>query len=224
MIDSPPPPMLLMMPVEAKIIEEIKPPEPEQLGDLKLYRIPEPTTIASLQVKQVRLLDRAAVPVERIYTATRNADETSGFAPARLVLRTRNDEVHHLGLPLPAGRVAVYQKVAERTLLFGLAELGDKAVDEEVELQFGDAPDLQVFQLSQRAWTGDGRTHDNIVEIDNAGREAAAFELEIVLGEGEAIVDADHEMGMKNGQPLFALSLPAGDKVSIHYRTKGPRP
>jgi len=37
--------------------------EQEQLGDLKLYRIPEPTTIASLQVKQVRLLDRAAVPV-----------------------------------------------------------------------------------------------------------------------------------------------------------------
>ncbi len=37
----------------------------EQLGDLKLYRVPERTTVASHQSKQVRLLDRTAIPVHR---------------------------------------------------------------------------------------------------------------------------------------------------------------
>ncbi|MEI9982531.1 MAG: hypothetical protein WDN69_04565 [Aliidongia sp.] len=141
------------------------------------------------------------------------------------MLRTKNDKAHHLGLPLPAGRMAAYQKVGERTLLFGRTELADKAEDEEVELQFGDAPDLQVIQASLPVKTDprSGRGgHDNLVEIDSERRETTQFELEILLKAGEKIVDADHTMTMKNGQPLFALSIPAGDKVSVHFRTEGP--
>jgi hypothetical protein len=41
----------------------------EQLGDLKLYRVPEPTTVASRQSKQVRLLDRTSIPFTRLYKA-----------------------------------------------------------------------------------------------------------------------------------------------------------
>jgi hypothetical protein len=217
-INSPPPPMAPMMPIETKIIEQVKPPEPEQLGDLKLYRIPQPTTIASLQVKQVRLLDRAAVPVAPIYAATLAAEQYAPFRPARLLLRTKNDKAHHLDLPLPAGRVAAYQKIGERTLLFGRTELADKAVDEEVELQFGEVPDVQVSQVSQ--WGSTRWEHVNAVEIDNARRETIAFELEILLEDGETITSADHARRMKNGHPLFALNLAAGDKVWIVYRTE----
>ena len=39
----------------------------EQLGDLKLYRVPQRTTVASRQSKQVRLLDRASIPVRRVF-------------------------------------------------------------------------------------------------------------------------------------------------------------
>jgi len=219
-IDSPPPAYMPKMAVDTKIIEEVKPPEQEQLGDLKLYRIPQTTTIASLQVKQVRLLDRAAVPVERIYTAALAADQVAYFRPAQLLLRTRNDKAHHLDLPLPAGRVTAYQKIGERTMLFGWTELADKAVDEEVELKFGEASDILVSQLSQRGATR--WTHDNVVEIDNAARETIAFELEIELEEGEKIVSSDHEQRMKNGHPIFALSLAAGDKAWIVYRTEAP--
>jgi hypothetical protein len=41
----------------------------EQLGDLKLYRVPEPTTVASRQSKQVRLLDRTSIPFTHLYKA-----------------------------------------------------------------------------------------------------------------------------------------------------------
>ena len=41
----------------------------EQLGDLKLYRVPERTTVASRQSKQVRLMDRPGIPVNSRFTA-----------------------------------------------------------------------------------------------------------------------------------------------------------
>ncbi len=75
----------------------------EQLGDLKLYRVPERTTLASRQSKQVRLLDRSRIPVALVYGADLNADETLSAAPARRWLRTRNTIANHLGLALPFG-------------------------------------------------------------------------------------------------------------------------
>src|ERR1700733_287041 len=45
----------------------------EQLGDLKLYRVPERTTLASRQSKQVRLMDQLAIPVTTLYEANLSA-------------------------------------------------------------------------------------------------------------------------------------------------------
>ena len=49
----------------------------EQLGDLKLYRVPETTDIASHQMKQVRLLDRFRIPVESFYRVDLDAKPRS---------------------------------------------------------------------------------------------------------------------------------------------------
>ena len=57
-------------PMAASALDAATPPPPEQLGDLKLYRVPQRTTVAALQMKQTRLIEQKGVPVERIYRAT----------------------------------------------------------------------------------------------------------------------------------------------------------
>src|SRR5882672_4964780 len=104
----------------------------EQLGDLKLYRVPDRTTVASRQSKQVRLLDRSSIPITRVYGAYLAADENAVSAPAHLLLRTMNDAAQHVGLPLPSGHVAVFAGTAGGTLLQHESNLRDLAVDEEV--------------------------------------------------------------------------------------------
>ena len=99
----------------------------EQLGDLKLYRVPEPTTVAARESKQVRLLDRTAVPVERIYRADIDPDTSGNFHPATALLLMKNDAAHHLGLPLPSGRVAIFQGGGMRPLVIGNAGIGVNA-------------------------------------------------------------------------------------------------
>src|SRR5580658_7995354 len=82
--------------------------EEEQLGDLKLYRVPERTTVASRESKQVRLLDRSAIPVTTLFRAEVTGDDPRTSFAAERLLRTVNDKANHLGLPLPSGSVAVF--------------------------------------------------------------------------------------------------------------------
>src|SRR3546814_18408736 len=67
-------------------------------------------------------------------------------SPAGVVLRTKNDAAHHLGLALPSGKVAVFERAGTRALLVGEAGIGDTTIDEEVEIALGPAPDVQVRQ------------------------------------------------------------------------------
>jgi len=100
----------------------------EQLGDLKLYRVPERTTVASRQSKQVRLMDRDHIPVTTMYGFDVSADDDEEDSrPAHRLLRTQNTLANQLGLPLPSGSVAVYGQRDGGTLLQHESKLKDLA-------------------------------------------------------------------------------------------------
>ena len=99
-----PSPMMALQAAEAKLVKA------EDLGDLKLYRVPERTAVASRQIKQVRLLDRHAVPIQLLYAATLRANNEFPTQATHKLLRTRNDSSHHLGLPLPSGRLSAFER------------------------------------------------------------------------------------------------------------------
>jgi hypothetical protein len=220
----------------AEVTLSAKKVEQEQLGDLKLYRVPDRTTVASRQSKQVRLLDRSGIPITRVYGADLAADENAASAPAHLLLRTMNNAANHLGLPLPSGRVAVFAARDGATLLEHESNLRDLAVDEEVEIDMGDSPDVQVTAAKEKTTIDPARTHElplvpgvlhlrsaqvetvNHVDISNASGTEIHFELRLQLPEGGRVVRADHPLGTKNGRPIFRLTIPANETVTLRYQ------
>jgi hypothetical protein len=210
--------------------------EQEQLGDLKLYRVPDRTTVASRQSKQVRLLDRSSVPIARVYGADLAADENAMLAPAHLLLRTTNTVGNHLGLPLPSGRVAVFAARDGETLLQHESNLRDLAVDEEVEIDMGVSPDVEVSAEKERTTIDPARTEVlplvpgvlelrspeietvNRVNASNARATEVHFELRLRLPEGGRVIRADHPLGSKNGRPIFRLTIPANGTVTLRYQ------
>jgi hypothetical protein len=207
------------------------PPPPEQLGDLKLYRVANLTTLAARQSKQVRLIDQADVPFTRVTTIDLVANGASQ-GPAASLLRTKNDLASHLGLPLPAGRVAVFSQVQDQQMLTAECDLRDTAVDEDVEIQTGIAPDIQVTQtrLSREAnapqitpltnelaiAVHSGQVVEQ-VEITNARDAPAPFELRLQTYGSLHVVDADQPMAIKDGRPIFRLILPANGSARVRY-------
>jgi hypothetical protein len=220
----------------AEVMSAAKKVEQEQLGDLKLYRVPDRTTVASHQSKQVRLLDRSSVPIMHVYGADLAADENATSAPAHLLLRTINDLANHLGLPLPSGRVAVFAVRDGETLLEHESSLRDLAVDEEVEIDMGDSPDVQVAAAKEKTTIDPARTHElplvpgvlelrsaetetvNRVDVSNARAKEIQFELRLRLPEGGRVVRADHPSGIKNGRPIFRLTIPANETATLRYQ------
>ena len=229
-----------MYPMAASRLMEVtataKKVEQEQLGDLKLYRVPDRTTVASRQSKQVRLLDRSSIPIKLVYGADLAADENATSAPAHLLLRTINVVTHHLGLPLPSGRVAVFAARDGATLLEHESNLRDLAVDEEVEVDMGDSPSVRVAAAKEKTTIDPARTHElplvpgvqhlrsaqveavNHVDISNALGVGIQFELRLQLPEGGRVVRADHPLGAKNGRPIFRLTIAANETVTLRYQ------
>ena len=212
----------------------------EQLGDLKLYRVPERTSVASRQIKQVRLLDRKDIPIDLFYRADLTADVQSDDQPLSKVLRTRNDTAHHLDLPLPSGQVATFYEHDGVPLLVHEAPLRDITLDEEVEIEAGEAPDLRVTsKVEGRTVNGAtvkklplipgvhirSREIDvtNRVEVTNARNQPAVVELRLTLNEGAQLVRADHTPFMHNGHQTFRLTVPAEGSAIVEYQTVDTR-
>jgi hypothetical protein len=211
--------------------------EQEQLGDLKLYRVPERTTLASRQSKQVRLLDRSGIPVNTVYGAQVPGDRTATSGPAHRLLRTKNTTANHLGLPLPSGAVAVFAPHQGERLLEHESGMRDIAVDEEVEIDAGLSSDVQVAVVREQTRVDSAHAKmlplvpgvklrsvkmDDVerVEISNARASGIQFELKLQLPEGGRVVRTDHPLGTKNGRPIFRLKVPANQTVIVRYQTQ----
>ncbi len=210
----------------------------EQLGDLKLYRVPDRTTVASRQSKQVRLMDRSGIPVSFVYGLDMAPGDEDAKEPARRLLRTRNDAASHLGLPLPSGRIAFFATRQGTRLLQHESDIRDLAVDEEVEVDLGESPDVQVAVLTEKVGIDPKRvrtlplvpgvsvlrsaTLDETarVEVSNARAAAIQFELRLRLPAGGRVVRADHPPGTRNGRPIFRLTVPANGSATVRFQTE----
>jgi hypothetical protein len=208
----------------------------EQLGDLKLYRVPERTTLASRQSKQVRLMDQSGIPVTTTYGVDLGGD-ADFTGPAHRWLRTKNTAANHLGLPLPSGSVAVFAPYNGERLLQHESGLRDIAVDEEVEIDLGESADVQVSGDVEETHLDSGHAKllplvpgvklrsvkvDDVlrVEVSNARPAEIDFELRVSLPEGARIVRADHPLGTKNGRPIFRFKVPANQTVAVRFQAQ----
>jgi hypothetical protein len=210
------------VPVSVFSSEALAPPPPEQLGDLKLYRMPQRTTVAAMQMKQTRLVDQSAVPYEAYFTATIPAfayGGASGMWPVYGMIRMLNTKAEGLGLPLPAGQFMIGQTQFGRAMLVGQPSLSDTAEGEKLELLLGNAPDLNVKRVTI---SHAARNQEVEVTITNAGLKAASFELQLAGDPSEKIDASPYQVVQRDGKRLIVFSVPGEGKVTVRYTVRTP--
>jgi hypothetical protein len=118
----------------------------QALGDYYIYSLPERTTIAQAQTKQVSFLDAAGVSARKVYQW--NAEGlVSATEPshASVAVDFANSTGGGLGSGLPAGVVRIYQRDAAGTPKFvGETDIDHTPQGSELSLKFGDAFDVTV--------------------------------------------------------------------------------
>ena len=118
----------------------------ERLGDHYLYPLPERTTIAHRQTKQVSFLNVAGAPASRTYEFRNQWLGTLDQAQSvNTVLRFSSSRDRGLGDALPAGTVRVYQRDARGNPQFvGEAAIGHTPMGSDIGLTTGQAFDIKV--------------------------------------------------------------------------------
>ncbi|MGY2733955.1 hypothetical protein ACVWYO_001629 [Sphingomonas sp. UYP23] len=194
----------------------------EDLGDLKLYRVPDRTTVAALAQKQVALLDRHAVPVDIIYVAA--IDESGAAGPPQLTLRARNRREAGLGVPLPAGRVALFQPRGPAALLIGEGAVDDKAVGEQVEVKLAAATQVTLETTTPDSGANRGAAWEGVaLTVRNANPHPVRFEAQFDPQIAPRVSKSTSILTRTDGKLVWAVDLPANSTRTLGYRLGAAR-
>jgi hypothetical protein len=198
--------------------------EQEELGDLKLYRVPEPVTVAANAQKQVALLRREKVPFDRIYTASLWARHTGDPEPAAITLRMKNLAERGLGLPLPQGGVAVFEDEGGRPMLVGEGAVPDTAVGQELEVAIGESPEVQIVQRLAGGVDEDDVDWDKPqrleIEISNANPHAVEVETYLRVTAQQEILRPSRKLKVKNGRRMWLAKVGANRRAVFAYTVR----
>jgi hypothetical protein len=185
----------------------------EALGDVKLYRIPEPVTVAANAQKQVALLQRAGVEVAIVNRHTLGAFQDGPLAPPDRMLVAQNRESGGLGIPLPGGPMLLFsQTAAGRPMLIGQGQLEDRAVGEEVEIFLGPASGVTAALKLPNRREGE---RDIVLTVTNDAPQPVRYEAE--FRDALEIV-TDEPLVRREGKRVWAVTVPANGTAVLRFR------
>ncbi len=202
----------------------------ETFAEYHLYTLPRRTTIKQNESKQVSLLTAAAVPVAKVYEYRGNEGFYSQPIPPQkeekvgVFLKMMNKEENHLGMPLPAGVMRVYQEDSEKMLQFaGEDHIKHTPKDEEVRLRLGNAFDV----VGERTQTDFQRLSDRIFEsayeikIRNHKQNNITVDVVEPMTEDWTILEKSHEFVKKDSRTaVFSLPVPVNGETVLKYRVR----
>jgi hypothetical protein len=212
----PPPPPPAMAAESVVVTGTLIRAQQEDLGDVKLYRIPERVTIAARSQKQVAMIERAGVRAAFVYRQTLSADDPFVDQAATRVLVTRNRAAEGLGVPLPAGRLVLFELDGGRPLLVGEGHLADRAVGEDVEIELGEVPGI-VSSLRRLGGSDADSNWELTVSSDRP--YPVAYEADIFEQGGHSVTSASR-LGRRDGRPLWTVTIPANGQARLVYRLR----
>ncbi|MEO5705541.1 MAG: hypothetical protein ABIT10_00340, partial [Alteraurantiacibacter sp.] len=192
----------------------------EQLGDLKLYRIPQPVTVAAKGLKQVAFLDRGAVEGRLLYeTMCYPGSQSGGPTPVAILLATVNDEEHGLGMALPSGAMAVFEPTSTGELLVAAPSLRDYAEGQDVELALGQSTQvfvectgLDTFYPQDRHWT---RMRGVLTNANDA-----PVTVRLQQGSSGDLSVRGTRSRVKDGMRIVEISVPANGERVVEWQVR----
>ena len=208
----------------------------ENLGDLKLYRVPERVNVSAKGMKQVAFLNEDAVKARYIYTSNcgfavtrpenKGRDGQPEFRSAEMLLSTKNSKEKGLGVALPQGGLAVFEPTSRGEHLVAEANLRDYASGQDVELPLGQSNQVFVKCVPAQGPVTDKNKHkwfSMSSEVTNAN--AHPVKLRFVMG-----VAADWEVRwprqksrIKDGQRIVEVTIPANGTRKLRWKIRNPK-
>ena len=195
----------------------------ERLGDFYLYPLPERTTIANAQTKQVSFLDVGGAPAVRAYEY-RNAWLGTADQPvsANSVLRFSSSRSGGLGDALPAGTVRVYQRDTRGSPQFvGESAIGHTPMGSDLGLVTGQAFDIKVqptVEKRERVSSDGSRWRTSMrYRLTNASPRAITVDLvqSGLWGDTRIAAESTKSERRSADEALWRVAVPANGEATV---------
>ncbi len=194
--------------------------EEEDLGDLKLYRVPERVTVSAQSLKQIAFLDKGEATGELFYRLSCSPWEAGDWIrPLRMTLETTNDDDHGLGAALPMGEVTLFERSERGDLLIGQDWLRDHATGQDVEIELADSSQvIGRCEVVDESVKGGWRTIR--LSITNANRWPV--DLRVALGRSGdwTFRKKPRKVVIRDGQYSLERSVAAESSLELEWQIR----
>lgn len=214
--------------LEAPALISVVTAEEEDLGDLKLFRVPGRVDVSAKGMKQVAFLNKDEVKARLLYTAQCDPydlidPENDEPDAAGLLLVTKNEEKKGLGIALPQGQMTLFEPTSRGEQLAAQTTLRDYARGQDVELSLGES--AQVFGTCGN-YTRDGRSSDLAkwspmrAVVTNANPHPVTVRLLLGWGGDYAIRFPGRKPVLKNGWQTVEVVVPANSTGTFDWKAR----
>ena len=205
----------------------------ENLGDLKLYRVPRPVTVAASGMKQVAFLSKEAVRSRWLYEASCDVTtppsdlaDLTDLDETQITLMTENTEEFGLGASLPMGNLTVYENTSAGPQLVSELSLRDYPYGQDVELDIG--PSTQVYASCSYLGPDDpderGRRWTRVrAAATNANDAPVRIRFDLGWPEEWDVRFPRRQVEVKDGRLIVEVEVPANSTYDQTFRARRPR-
>jgi hypothetical protein len=204
--------------------------EEEDIGDLKLFRVPERVDVSAKGLKQVAFLNKDAVKARYLYQAgdcdpwdwiKAEDAEDEDFVAATLLLVTKNEEKKGLGIALPQGAMTLYEPTSRGPQLAAQVNLRDYARGQDIELELGTS--AQVFVrcggATDKGPPKDARQWTPMrARTTNANPHPITLRLQVGYAGEYDIRFPGRKVEVKNGYQTVELTVPANQTQAFDWK------
>ncbi len=204
-------------------------PRREILGDFYLYSIDRPVTLSDRDTKQVSLLARPKIAVNRAYVS-QSGPYAFGRAPSDVVssnpvVTLTFENAGPGAVPLPEGTVRVYKRDSNGSVQFvGESRVRHTPVGEKVELTLGRAFDVTV-QRRQKEFVRPGPPKNAYeasygIKVSNAREQPVTVRVvESMVGDWQVFEESQpHEKDGRNA--AWNVTVPPRGAVDLNYKVR----
>ncbi|HEV8549109.1 MAG TPA: DUF4139 domain-containing protein [Polyangiaceae bacterium] len=203
----------------------------EGLFEYHLYTLGRPTTLRDKEQKQVTLLEAQNIGVTKKllfegqeYWYRSQYGQVAQKQKVGVFLDFKNDEAHHLGMPLPKGTIRVYKADKAGAKQFvGEDAIDHTARDEKVRIKMGEAFDV-VADAKQTDYKVLGNcTSESAwqVEFRNHKDEAVRVEAREPVGGDWTIVESSLPAKKEDANTaVFDVPVPKRGATKLTYRVR----
>ena len=213
-------PKALLDPVRSSFSEE-------SLFEYHLYTLQRPASVRNKESKQLSLLSGSNIPVKKIIAFDSYADpgnengDSQQDLDSSVMVKFKNDEKSHLGMPMPAGKVRLYQRDAGGSLQFlGENEIQHTPRDEKISLTVGKSFDVKASHKKTSYTKLSKRSSRSSYAIEVRNRKKVGetvYVYEHQSGDWKVTDKSDPFIKEDSNTMIFEVKLKAGEVKTVKY-------